>query len=328
MSINVKWLAVEGGRPLDLMEQFGLMEVGASHAPDEAAYAYAITPKGWLVLVSRSMKPDFTRLLPVLSAETQVLAGETSEVVMVSTLQGWSGGAQLWTVSHDPEKGLENLDVQGEPLSALAGIATKLAADQAADTEDVDHLFDAPLELGEQLCGYRPDAIQSGLWILLAPEPKRSLEPRASALPAAIRAELIPAMAELGWTVGPVRLSTGTYDATLLREGRLEAIRFLWGDDRRKLVVFPGFAHAEGGTADGRVIAAASIPPRPESLAQRLRAWRFGRPPKTYDQKVRDAIAEARARLAEYDKIIASEPPDEMQIKLSAIKASIAGETR
>jgi hypothetical protein len=305
VSIHTNWIAVEGAEASALIEKLGFQEIGASHHPGDAAYAYARTPQGWLVFVGQSMKLDLPRLLPVVSAQAAALAGEVSDITMNSTLQMWRDGARLWSVSHDPEKAIDNLDVDGEPAADLAGITARLATAQAADEgDDVDHLFDAPLELGERICGYRADAPLPGPWILLAPA--RPPGPVASALPAAIRAELLPALADLGWTLAPVRLSNGyAYDATRVRGGRLEAMRFLWRDDRRDLEVIPGFACLGGETLDHPVIGAASIGDLPMTLLQRLRSWRPGQRPKSYDQKIGDAITQARAKLAEWGEIIA-----------------------
>jgi hypothetical protein len=308
VSINIDWMAIEGGEPAVLLEALGLREIEASPHPTGARYAYTITPKGWLLLVGRSLKLDVPQLAPHLSAETQVLSSEVSDVVMCCRLEAWRAGTRLWSVSHDPEEGVDNLEVAGEPPAALGEIAARLNANQAAETESVDHLFDAPLELGAAICGYRPDEPQPGPWILLEAVGKRPVGPKFSALPAAIRAELLPALAEQGWTLAPVRLTNGfVYDASRVQDGRLEASRFLWRDDRGELEVFRGFACLEGESADGRVVGAASAgtdKPRP-TLGQRLKALLPGQRPKPYEQLVREAVDLARAELAEWDEIIA-----------------------
>lgn len=299
MSMHLNWVAAEGADVAFLMESLGLREVGASNDGQETDYACVRTPQGWSVVMGRRMKLKLENLLPRLSAGREVLAGEASDIVMYSGLQAWRGGARLWSVAHDPEDGDDGLEIVGEPPADLNEIETRLAGKQAeVGQEGVDHIFDAPLELGERICGYRPDQPQPGPWILLAPA-SGGKGPAASALPAAIRAELLPALASLGWTAAPIRLpATGrAYDASRIRHGRLETVRFLWRDDRRHLVIVPSFAMLEGDQPDGRVIVSAGLYSDPKPLSQRIASWRPGRPTKTYDDRVRDAVAQARADL-------------------------------
>jgi hypothetical protein len=304
LSLHLNWIALEGGDPSTVLEELGLQEVGAAPEPFHDPYAYTVMPTGRLILFSRGMKFKFPQVLPKLSAGRPVLAAEVSDIVMYSSLEAWRAGGRLWAVRHDPEKGAEHLEIDGEAPADLAEIASRLLASQAADDGQVDHVFDAPLELGERLCGYRPDgASQPGPWIQLAPEAKTPAGPTRSALPAAIRAELLPALGERGWSLEGVRLANDhVYDASRVRNGRLEALRFLWRDDRRDLAVFPRIAIVGGATADGPVLAGGSAQPDGPTLMERLKA-RFGPRPKTCAQKVEAAIAATQAELAHYDAL-------------------------
>lgn len=305
MSIHINWVAVERADPDLLLEALGMREIGAANDARQAAYAYTMTPKGWLVLVGASMKLKFERLLAPLSAAQPILAGEVSDIVMFSRLQAWRAGGHLWSVTHGPEEGIEDLKIAGEPPGELVEIERRLAARQAEAQDAVDHMFDAPLELGERICGYRPDQPLAGPWILLAPAASRH-GPVASSLPAAIRAELFPALAGLGWTVAPIRLLANGrgYDASRIRRGQLETVRLLWRDDRRDLAIIPSFAMLEGDHPDGDVVVSGAFHRPPASLVQRIGSWRPGRPAKTYEEKIRDAVAESRADLAGLDRTI------------------------
>lgn len=307
MSIHLNWIAAERADTAGLLEELGLQEIGASNDEGGAAYACTVTPNGWLVLVGGSMKLKLERLLPSLSGRQTVLGGEVSDVVMVSGLQAWRGGARLWSVTHDPDAALENLEATGEPPEALSEIEARLAARQAAEQEAVDHMFEAPLELGARICGYRPDEPQPGPWMLLAPAKPRG-GPVVSSLPAAIRAELWPAVAELGWTLAPIRLASNgrLYDASRIRDGRLQALRFLWRDDRRELEIIPSYAVVDGEAPDGRVLVSGGLYRNRPTLRQRIAAWvaGLGRPPAPYEAKVSAAVAEARADLPANDRFI------------------------
>lgn len=306
MNMHLNWVAAEEADGAFLLQALGLQEVGASNDGQEADYAYAPTGRGWSVVMSRGMKLKLDKLLPRLSAEREVLAGEASDIVMSSGLQAWRAGVRLWSVSHGPEEGIEGLEIAGEPPADLIEIETRLAGRQAeVGQEAVDHIFDTPLELGERICGYRPDRPHAGPWILLAPASGRK-GPALSALPGAIRAEILPALVGLGWTVAPICLpaTDRAYDASRIRNGRLETIRFLWRDDRRDLVIIPSFAMLEGDQPDGRVMVSAGLYSDPKPLRQRIASWRPGRATRTYEERVREALAEARADLQILDRAI------------------------
>lgn len=307
----MSWLAVERGEAGAVLEALGLQEIGASNEPGEAAYAYTVTTAGWLVLVAALKKDVLAPLPPVLSAQAQVLAGEVSDVVMVSRVQAWRSGAPFWSVTHDAEQGVEHLETTGEPPGELAEIHAKLSARQAEDDE-VDHLFDAPLELAQRICGFKPDEPLPGPWILLA-RPKREAGPRASSLPAAIRTEVVPTLAELGWTIAPVRVEASgrTYDASRIRDGRLEALRFLWRDDRRDLEIIPSYAVVEGDRPDGRLLIGGAIYANPPTIWRRIRAlgWAKAGQPKTYEEKVGAAVERARRELLTIDAFFRDDAP-------------------
>jgi hypothetical protein len=293
LSIRVNWIAAERADALPLLEELGLREVGAWYDELSSAYAYTVTPEGWLVLVGASMNLKLERVLPALSAERSILAGEVCDIVMASGLQAWRSGAQLWSVWHEAGKE-DDLAVSGEPPEGLAEIHARLAAQQESGDEDVDYIFDAALELGERICGYRPDRPQPGPWVQLAPA-TAGKGPVVSALPAAIRAELLPALGERGWTVAPVLLPANghLYDASRIRDGRLQALRYLWRDDRRDLAIVPSFAILEGEAAEGRVLCSAGVYRDRPNLVQRVGSWArsLGQPAKPYEQLVREAVA-------------------------------------
>jgi hypothetical protein len=313
MGIHANWVALASEDPNSLFETLGLQEVGGSQDEFDGDYAYAVTPQGWLVLVGRSMKLDLPKLLPRLSEKSLVIGAEVSEIVMVSSLQGWRGGARLWSVEHNPERGLDDLNIQGEPPAELAAIHSRLAGDQAAEADQVDHIFDAPLALCAQICGYRPDEPIPVQWTILAPVRGRAVAPVKSNVPAAIRADLFPALAALGWRVEPIRLdgNGATYDASRFRNGRLEALSLLWQDDRRTLEIYPKFAVVEGEAPDGRLTISRSFRNARPTAVERFKTWRrqLGKPEKTYEEKVNDAVAGILADLREYDEIIAASEP-------------------
>ena len=310
MSIHLNWIAAKRADVRPWLAALGLREVAAVDDEHAKGWAYTVSPAGWLVLASSGMKLELDKRLPALAAEGTVLAGEVSEIAMASELQAWGDGRRLWSVTRDTDRREDPLATEGEPPKALAEIEQRLAARQAAETENVDHMFDGPLELGERICGYRPDRALPGPWIRLAPIADRR-EPVVSALPEAIGAELLPMLVERGWTLAPVRLSANgrEYAATRLRNGQLQCLRYLWRDDRQRLEVVPSFAILESDRRDARVLVAGGISRDPPTAFERLKAWGagLGRPTKRYDVLVAEAIERARADLPNNDRFIAED---------------------
>ena len=72
---------------------------------------------------------------------------------MVSSVAYWKDGAQIWSVTHDAQKGDDHLDVQGEPPAGLAAIRDRLTKQQEEDG-GVDFIFNIPVDLAKEMAGY------------------------------------------------------------------------------------------------------------------------------------------------------------------------------
>jgi hypothetical protein len=80
------------------------------------------------------------------------------EHVMVSAASLWRDGKQVWRVTHDGQESADHLSTDGVAPPAFASIRDKYLAVQAAEREeDVDHIFDIPVELARELTGFRHD---------------------------------------------------------------------------------------------------------------------------------------------------------------------------
>ena len=78
------------------------------------------------------------------------------EHVMVSAASLWRDGKQVWRVTHDGQESADHLSTDGVAPPAFASIRDKYLAVQAAEREeDVDHIFDIPVELARELTGFR-----------------------------------------------------------------------------------------------------------------------------------------------------------------------------
>ena len=159
MGLAISWIAAKGGGRAETLAALGLAEAGARALAEPVPpppKLSAFERDGWLFLVSSDC--DFASRARVAAASQGGLAvgAYLEEHVMVSGAFGASDGRLVWSVQHDPEHGLEHLEVWGEPPAELTEIRASLVEQQKTEHE-VDFLFDAPAELAATVCGFNPN---------------------------------------------------------------------------------------------------------------------------------------------------------------------------
>ncbi|OXE37324.1 MAG: hypothetical protein CGW95_02225 [Phenylobacterium zucineum] len=201
MGVKASWLAMQRPDREAVLEALGLTEIGDCSYCLTGDYTCADLPNGWFVIVDNKQQLDLTPALGSVSAKLFALKGEMSETVMVSELIGYEGGAQVWSVVHDPDVDINGAQVEGVPPPAFAQIKALLTAQMEEDDEEVDFMFDLPLDLSEAICGFRPDKIAFSEWTQLSLK-SRLANARAQtkvSLRAEMKKELIPFMLARGW---------------------------------------------------------------------------------------------------------------------------------
>jgi hypothetical protein len=80
------------------------------------------------------------------------------EHLMVSAASLWRDGKRVWRVTHDGQESARHLSTDGSVPAEFASVRDKYLAKQAAEPEEeVDHIFDIPVELARELTGYQHD---------------------------------------------------------------------------------------------------------------------------------------------------------------------------
>jgi len=105
--------------------------------------------------------------LSKISALGETIACSIEEHVMVSVAEGWISGTRSWSIGHDAQNGMFDLSSSGNLPAHYEGIKTELISQQNAeggDDADVDYIFDIPLQVAEQICGYKHDE-DSSPWV-------------------------------------------------------------------------------------------------------------------------------------------------------------------
>ena len=77
---------------------------------------------------------------------------------MCSGAAMWAEGREIWSVMHTADKGIMHLEAKGNLPLMFQPISERLRAEQIAaggKKAKVDCIFDIPVEMVEQLTGYR-----------------------------------------------------------------------------------------------------------------------------------------------------------------------------
>jgi len=160
MGFNCSWMAVQG---LKAEEALASLEMAISEvlSPDEIpdGLGMAQLPDDWLLFLWGRKAGAVEGKLSECTALGRAIKCEMSETVMFSEARGYEDGAQVWRVSHDPDRdqSLYSLQTEGAPPAQLEAIVREAKAEQdkeGAEDASVDLIFDVPLRLAHSVCGF------------------------------------------------------------------------------------------------------------------------------------------------------------------------------
>jgi hypothetical protein len=111
-------------------------------------------------MFNRDLKQAFEDRFVALSAQGPAVACAIEQHVMYQEARGYEAGAEVWRVTHDPDRGdsVYHLAVTGAPPAQLAEIRDAAVAEQDAEGgEDagVDFISEVPLDLAASICGFK-----------------------------------------------------------------------------------------------------------------------------------------------------------------------------
>ena len=279
MGARLSWFAVEGADKAALLARLGFVECGVTSDQYTSPLVGGEFPGGWLVLVADDMGLDLNRLQALAAADGLALGCEIEEHVMFSRLRGFRGGAQIWSVVHDPDVDPRDVSVEGEPPSPFADLRATLAAEQAEDNDpQVDYMFDLPPRLGEKLCGYTHDMLMPVVWSILEP-PRRGRSPEAPPrLPEAFRSEILPLLTASGWTPAAQdpAFRGRAWDVTRVVDDRLQVLAFHFRENGPELQFETSFVVLDPPTPAGKLLRAGETHPgrRPPAAGSGESLWR------------------------------------------------------
>jgi hypothetical protein len=162
MGFSIAYLAFRNKTREEVLALTDLADTGEADEANESPVSGASLPNGWYVLFLNDYDHPFVapRALRVFSRQCQLLACKVEEHVMASSAMCYESGQFVWGVAHRSDKGRYDLEVGGSPPEVFGTVRAGLAKEQdeaGGSKADVDYIFDIPVELVTQLCGYRYD---------------------------------------------------------------------------------------------------------------------------------------------------------------------------
>lgn len=157
MGASLSWFAIRNKTPAEVLREFGLQPTGRKGSYPEVQDSAALLPTGWYV-VCRWRHEYHDSMLQQLSRGAEVIACFIEEHVMYSQSSAWKDGRELWSLVHVGEKGTQHLETRGELPPEYFSIRDRLLADQAAETEGVDHIIDIPIQTAESFTDFEYEA--------------------------------------------------------------------------------------------------------------------------------------------------------------------------
>lgn len=163
MGFSISWLAVKGKERELVLRELALTPTGErDELPAESPIAAASLEDDWHAIVFNRFDHELLRdeVLKRVSEGCELVAAGAEEHVMCSFASGWRDGERVWWSTHDSQNGLYDLQAEGSlPEGFEALRAERLDEQRAAerDAENVDYVFEIPLETAKRVTGFSYD---------------------------------------------------------------------------------------------------------------------------------------------------------------------------
>jgi len=160
LGYSISWIAFQGKGKNHVLPLLALSDSGEIDEANESPASAAALPTGWYVVFFNDYFFPTPERLAKVSVGCVVVACQVEEHMMASASSLYENGRHVWTVAHEAERGLYDLSIYGDPPARFAELRDKLHKQQmeaGGENADVDYVFDVPLDLAAELCGYRHD---------------------------------------------------------------------------------------------------------------------------------------------------------------------------
>jgi hypothetical protein len=162
MGFAISWLAFSGKSRAEVLGMLHLVDTGDEEELPESPMTAADLPRGWTLVYLNRFDHPFAEdaSLRLFSKSCEIIACHIEEHVMFSSAECYRDGLPAWSVFHDAQRDMYNLETDGTLPDGYAEVRSRLIREQdeaGGKDADVDFIFDIPLELAELLCGFKHD---------------------------------------------------------------------------------------------------------------------------------------------------------------------------
>ncbi len=164
MGWRISWLAVKNRERAAVLSSFGLHATDEPQEHPKGLISGTSLPNGYYVLFLENCFHPFVtpEVLSRVSIGCEIVGCQVEERIMASASFCWRNGERVWNVTHEADKGLRNLKIEGIPPTALANLKAEAKKRQDAERKipfltlpwEIDHFFSVPLELSAAVVGY------------------------------------------------------------------------------------------------------------------------------------------------------------------------------
>jgi hypothetical protein len=162
VGVSLAWIGIQAMTAKEVDATLGLTETGSHGIFYEFPIAGLALPNGWYLLTAKPSDHAICSepFLSELSTAASVVACSIEEHVMFASAAFWRDGREVWSVQHQGDKAVTDLVVKGVPPSNFEDLRARcFAAQESAEPDDVDYVFDIPLDLAKSIVGFRHDQI-------------------------------------------------------------------------------------------------------------------------------------------------------------------------
>lgn len=157
MGFCVSLYAIFDRTPAEIQRELGLAPNGETEEFPDAPISGAVTNSGVYILYFNDSQAFGDDAIRAIQANSRLLACNVNETCMYSAVTGINCGHEEWSVIHDSDKGTLSLECHGDVPAAYTSIRDEQLSKQQQDSDQVDHIFDVPVNLFARLGGIRYD---------------------------------------------------------------------------------------------------------------------------------------------------------------------------
>ncbi len=162
MGFKISWLGFSGRSRDEVLATLHLTDTGVVEGVPESPISVTSVPNGWTIVWLNRFDHPFAEdaSLRLFSQDCTVIAVHVHEGIMFSGVECYREGAPVWSVTHNAQEGMYDLQTEGTLPEAFAEIRARLTGEQDREGgahAEVDYIFDVPVELAMTLSGFRHD---------------------------------------------------------------------------------------------------------------------------------------------------------------------------